>query len=78
MTLDEFTAALLEGFTLRASQDTAKVGLEVVHACGEHVCDAEATDTLAELAGVAFDHLDGCPEYVHRERPAVLPFVPPF
>lgn len=78
MILDEFTAVLLEGFQLRAP-DGAKVGLEVVHEpCGEHVCDAEVTDSLAVLAQVAFAHLDGCPEYEHRRTARELAFVPPF
>jgi len=47
----------LEDFVLRASDDPVKTDLELIHRpCGEHLCDAEAGDSLWTLEVVARDH----------------------
>mgnify|MGYP003387095678 CR=1 FL=1 len=47
----------LDRFELRASGDAAKRDLELVcTACDEHICDAEANDTLSSLARMAAGH----------------------
>lgn len=51
----------LEGFELRASEDTAKQDLELICTkCGEHLCDAQHGDELIVLAKVALSHIPHC------------------
>ena len=49
--------SLLRDFQLRASEDPAKVDLELIcEACGTHICDAQHGDSLEVLASTALDH----------------------
>ena len=53
--------SLLRDFQLRASEDPAKVDLELFcEACGTHICDAEHGDSLEVLASTALDHRLSC------------------
>lgn len=52
-----FPELRLDEVALRASEDCAKTDLEVVcERCDEHLCDAEAGNTLAVLVSVAHHH----------------------
>jgi hypothetical protein len=47
-------------FSLKQSADDVKTDLELIHEdCGEHLCDAEAGDSLFSLVGVAANHKCG-------------------
>jgi hypothetical protein len=56
----DLSAGLLEEFKVLQSSDPVKRDLELTHIpCGEHLCDVEPDDTIAELAFMIASHICG-------------------